>query len=384
LSRQPAGEARPARRQREPSASNASSSVGPQIFARPNPFPEPNYFLHRQSRRLGRQKLPAEKLTSARCDSFGGIMLLEFSGQPARHAAARGNTRRRVCGFACLAGLLLVGCWLSESGVALAAPDSIAQNGSNSRQTREEAARAIPFDKLPADVVGPVRQIVQNPSLFRRVPVQVIDCDPNLYLFLVRHPEVVVNIWQVMGISKVTLDRTGPNAYEGDDAAGTTGTVRLCYSNHDTQVLYADGVYEGPMFSQPIQAQCVLVLRAGYVQETNGRYYITNRLDAFIHIDHVGLDLIAKTFSPLVTKTIDINFRETAAFVGVVSRTAAANPQGMRRLADRLTLLEPEVRGEFSRLSTEVAVKAQLREAANGENETLLSTPRPLGKKLRR
>ncbi len=101
--------------------------------------------------------------------------------------------------------------------------------------------------------------------------------------------------------------------------------------------MYAEGVYDGPMFPQPVQAQCVLVLRAGYVQETNGRYYITNRLDTFIHIDHVGLDLVAKTFSPLVTKTIDINFRETAAFVGVVSRTAAVNPQGMRRLAAKLT-----------------------------------------------
>ncbi len=78
-------------------------------------------------------------------------------------------------------------------------------------------------------------RVVQNPSLFRRVPVQVIDCDPNLYLFLVRHPEVVVNIWQVMGISRVTLEQTGPDSYKGDDAAGTTGTVRLCYSNLSTR-----------------------------------------------------------------------------------------------------------------------------------------------------
>ncbi len=190
----------------------------------------------------------------------------------------------------------------------------------------------------------------------------MIDCDPNLYLFLVRHPEVVVNIWQVMGISKVTLERTGPDTYKGNDAAGTTGTIRMCYSNHDTQVLYAEGAYEGPMFSQPVQAQCVLVLRAGYVQETNGRYYITNRLDAFIHVDHVGLDLVAKTFSPLVTKTVDINFRETAAFVGVVSRTAAANPQGMRRLAGKLTGLDANLRSEFTRLSDDIAAKAQPRE----------------------
>jgi hypothetical protein len=122
----------------------------------------------------------------------------------------------------------------------------------------------------------------------------------------------------------------------------------------------------------------VLVLRAGYVQETNGHYYITNRLDTFIHIDHVGLDLIARTFAPLVTKTIDINFRETAAFVGVVSRTCASNPQGMRRLAGKLTNLQPEVRGDFTQLISDVASSA----TANALDPALAG-PKPVNRQMR-
>ena len=132
----------------------------------------------------------------------------------------------------------------------------------------------------------------------------------------------------------------------------------MCYSSHDTQVIYAEGGYEGPMFKNPLRAQCVLVLRAGYVQETNGRHYITNRLDAFVHFDQMGVELAAKTFSPLVTKTIDINFRETAVFVGTISRTSESNPQGMQRLAQKLTTLEPAARDEFAHLAAEVGRKA--------------------------
>jgi hypothetical protein len=311
-------------------------------------------------------------------------MLLVFSSRPARSAPAQFvRPPLRGPGHQWLVGLLLASCCLGGLWPASLRAESIAQTGSNSRQARDEAARSIPYNKLPQDVVGRVQEIVQNPTLFRRVPVQVIDCDPNLYLFLVRHPEVVVNIWQVMGISHVKLVRVGPNAYEGDDAAGTTGSIRLCFSNHDTQVLYAEGVYSGPMFSQPIAAQCVLVLKAGYMQETNGRYYITNRLDAFIHIDHVGLDLVAKTFSPLVTKTVDINFRETASFVSIVSRTCAANPQGIRRLSDKLNLLPPDVRGEFVRLSAEIATNAQAQAAAGSPN-AIVTSPRPLGQQQMR
>ncbi len=274
-------------------------------------------------------------------------------------------------------------CAIGSAGV-LAASDKAAPAGSNNRQVRDEAMRAIPLDKLPEDLRPKVASVLKNTSIFRRVPVQVIDCDPDLYLFLARHPEVVVNIWQLMGISRVSLVRTGANSYQGNDGSGTTGTVTLCYSNHDTQVVYAEGSYEGPMFSRPLRAQCVLVLRAGYIQETNGRYYITNRLDAFIHIDHAGLELIAKTFNPLVNKTVDINFRETIAFVGTVSRTAEANPPGMQRLSAKLTSTEPAIRDEFARISSDVSVKNAEREAAANQPKSNLTNVRTAGKKLRR
>jgi hypothetical protein len=192
-----------------------------------------------------------------------------------------------------------------------------------------------------------------------------------------------------MGISRVTLVHTAPDKYRGSDGAGTTGAIQMCYSSHDTQVVYAEGTYEGPMFSRPIRAQCVLMLRAGYMQETNGRHYITNRLDTFIHIDHAGLELIAKTFNPLVAKPVDVNFRETISFVGTVSRTAEVNAAGMQRLANKLTTVEPDIRDEFSRLSMEIGTQAARREQAvgpggTGEADPQLTNVKAPGKKLRR
>ena len=287
---------------------------------------------------------------------------------------------RRGAAWVCLVGLAC----LAGSTAPLAAADKAGTSGTSNRQVREEALRSIPLDKLPAELRPRVAGVLNNTSLFRRVPVQVIDCDPDLYLFLARHPEVVVNIWQIMGISRVSLVRTGPNTYQGNDGAGTTGAITLCYSSYDTQIVYAEGAYEGPMFARPLRAQCVLVLRAGYVQETNGRYYITNRLDTFIHIDHAGLELVAKTFNSIVNKTVDVNFRETVAFVGTISHTAEGNAPGMQRLAAKLTGLEPAVRDEFSRISGEIGMKNAERAAAAAPAGPNLTNVRPVGKKLRR
>jgi hypothetical protein len=280
-------------------------------------------------------------------------------------AAARGNgdehsasawsqSSWRPLGF--LLGLAVL---LSCAGSVAAATPTQA---TSSRAAREDAIRSLPVDKLDDSIRAKVTTTVANASIFRRLPIQVIDCDPDLYLFLVRHPEVIVGIWDVMKISNVALARTGPDAFRASDGAGTLCQVKFCYSDHETQVIYAEGSYEGPLFSRPVRAKCVLILKSGYMQETNGRYYVTSRMDTFIQIDHMGVEILAKTLQPLVHRSADYNFVETASFLGTVSRAAEVNAAGMQRLAGKLPNLEPEVRQRFADLAIEVGKRAAVRD----------------------
>ncbi len=233
----------------------------------------------------------------------------------------------------------------------------------SSRQARDEAVRSIPLDKLAAQDKARIVATLNSNGIFRRLPVQVTECDPDLYLFLVRHPEVVVNIWEVMQISNVALNRTGNDTFKATDGAGTLCDVKFCYSDHETQVIYAEGSYDGPLFRKPVNARCVFLLKSGYMRETNGRYYVTSRMDTFIDIDHAGVEMLAKTLQPLVNRAADYNFVETAAFLSQISRTSEVNPLGVGRLSRKLTKLEPEVRERFAELSLEVGRKPRERQA---------------------
>ena len=280
-------------------------------------------------------------------------------------ACALGN-RSRFLGRARVQNLqrslsFVLGCLLLACAIPAAAASP--NQATSSRAARDEAIRSIPLDKLAPEVVDNVRSTVANASIYRRLPVQVTDCDPDLYLFLVRHPDVVVNIWEVMNISNVALERTGSDTFRASDGAGTLCDVRFCYASHDTHVIYAEGSYEGPLFNRPVQAKCVLVLKSGYMRETDGRYFVTSRMDTFIQIEHAGVELLAKTLQLLVHRSADYNFVETANFLGTVSRTAELNSGGMCRLANRLSNVEHDVRDRFSELSLEVGKKAREREA---------------------
>ncbi len=231
--------------------------------------------------------------------------------------------------------------------------------GTTSSGAQESAIKLIPFDKLQPDAARKVQSVLEEACFFRRLPVCVIPCDPELYCFLTRHPDVIVAVWQLMGITQLDCHQIGPGRFRFVDGAGTHGTIEYLYSNHDTHIIYTEGLYEGSLFIRPVKSRGVIVLKSGFVRETDGQYYVTSRLDAFLSVDRAAIEALTKTFHPLVGRVADTNFSQTAHFVGMLSRTAQENPDGLRRLAERLQGVQPEVKQQFATILAQVAEKAE-------------------------
>jgi hypothetical protein len=228
---------------------------------------------------------------------------------------------------------------------------------STSDAARRDAIRSIPFEKLsPADRAK-VQAVLSNVTVFRRLPTRVVDCDPEFYVFLVRHPDVVVNIWEMFKISRLKLRETDEGEFSLNESAGALATIRFVYQNHDTHVIYGEGVYKGPLLAHSVKGRGVLVLKSGFVRETNGRYYITSRMDSFLSIERSAAEIVTKTVSPMLGKTVDNNFTQTLAFVGSLSRTAEVNSRGVQRLGGQLMHIQPEVRARFVELAAEIPQK---------------------------
>mgnify|MGYP001577835289 CR=1 FL=1 len=261
------------------------------------------------------------------------------------------------------------GCWLfprlaSAEGQAPSRQSREAQEEKavSTREAREEALRVIPWNKLNDESQRKLRSVVESPSVYRRMPKKTIDCDSGLYLFLLRNPEVVVNMWQLMGISNMTAQRTGPFHWKGNDGAGTQCDVELAYGTNDLHIMYGEGFYEGSMFKHRMSGRCVLLLRSGYAQD--GRSRVATLLDMFLTVDNAGLDLVAKTLSPLVGSTADSNFAETAKFLGRVSLTAERNGPKLEQMTSKLTKVEPQIREQFVQLTSEIYQQNAIGEAS--------------------
>ncbi len=252
--------------------------------------------------------------------------------------------------------VIVATCSVGSLTTATAAPLG---QGALDQQTRQEAIDAIPFDQLTEASRQKLWSVVSQPSIYRQLPITVTEADPDLHVHLVRYPEVVVSMWQLMGITKVQIQRTSDFTFKAADGAGTVCDVQLIYGDSNLHVYYAEGSYEGALLRKLIRGNCVMVLRSDYHQTETQQVFVTNRLDMFVQLDNVGAEILAKTLHPLVGKSADHNFIESTRFLGQVSQAAEARSSGLQQLAARLENIDEPVRERF----VEVAANANRRAA---------------------
>jgi hypothetical protein len=288
-----------------------------------------------------------------------------------RHRLRRNGVRAALAGLA----LSLVAGLASAASPATGSPD--ATQGTSSVAVRKSAIQSIPFDKLDADSRAKVNAVLSNVSIYRRLPTRMVSCDPDLYLFLVRHPDIVVNIWEILGVSQLQLRQVEIDTFRIVEAEGTAATLEYLYHSSDMQIVYGSWTYTGPLLARKITGNCLAILKTGYSKDSDGKYYITSRLDGFLSVDSGSAELLARTLQPLVVKNIDNNFIQTVAFLGSMSKTAEVNLAGMQHLAGRLSHVQSETRQQLSDVAASVAHRAAAIKTArkNEPSQRLASRP---------
>jgi hypothetical protein len=246
------------------------------------------------------------------------------------------------------------------SGLSRASGAPLSFGGLESEQ-RNQAIASVPLDSLTEEAKAKIVGVVSRPSIYRRMPITVVNSAPDLYLFLVRHPEVVVNMWELMGVTKVTVDRTGPYSFDATDGAGTSCAVELLYGDRNIHVLYSEGQYEGSLLRNLIRGRCVLVLKSEFSQSEDGAVQVTNRLDMFVRFENVGAELLARTIHPLVGRSADHNFIESTKFLGQVSEAAATKLDRLHRFTKKLTRIDNNVRDQFDEATSAASTRAARR-----------------------
>jgi len=223
-------------------------------------------------------------------------------------------------------------------------------SGSSGRQFRQEGIEAVPFELLTEETAAKLKPVLDKPSIYRRLPKMAIECDQDYFRFLIRYPEVVVEIWKLMGVTKMDTSRVGPYRLASDDGAGTISDLELVYGDGKKHIYYGNGTYEGPLLRRKLTGKCVIVLQTEHGLNEEGKPQAVNQLDVYLRVDNVAAGAIARTLQPLVGPTADHNFVESLKFIERLHGTTVRNGQGVQLMGERLDL-QPEVLHGFQQVA---------------------------------
>lgn len=245
--------------------------------------------------------------------------------------------------------------------------------GSSSRKLRQEVVKQLPWAQLNAETKAKIADVVDKPNMYRSLPRMAIQIDPDYLHFLIRHPEVVVNIWELMGITEMTAKRIAPYLLETDDGAGTTSKMELVYGSNDTHIFYGEGQYEGPVLRKKLTARCVIVVRTaprnqgiglvgGAAGVVNKERQMVCQLDVFLKIQNAAAGFVVRTIQPIVGPTADHNFAESMKFLQRLNETTEKNGYGVQEMGKKLSVNRP-VQEKFISIAGDVHQRAVARAA---------------------
>lgn len=228
------------------------------------------------------------------------------------------------------------------------------------REARRRAAETVPLQRMTESHRTLAAHALRTATLFRRLPTEVVTCDPALLELVLTRPELMVDLWRTLGISRLALDPTGPGQWRLADGYGTEGQVRLLlherYDRGGLLVFHGRGGYTGPLTPRRLTGSCLVVLRyASAEPDPLGRPRQTVQIDAFLDVDGLGLEIVTRTLEPLIVRSAAMNLHEISLFVTQFAAAAERNPAGVERLTGRMARTTAADRGLLARLATGTA-----------------------------
>lgn len=262
--------------------------------------------------------------------------------------------------------------------LAIRAGFKILSQGDSSADARKQAISGVPFGKMTVINRQRAVKIVEDCNQFRRLPELQYSVDPAIYQYLLRHPDVAVSTWRVMGISKFEMWQTGRMEYEAQAADGSEGMADILYLDAEQCVFVCDGRYHNPLLPKPLAAVALIWFRNSFAPAADGSYLVTQKADVFVSFSSTGLSAIAKMLTPVTNSLMDRNLYEVSLYASLMSRAVRDEPEWVIQVAQQMEGVLPQRSSELINIARQprrrTTTSRSVSESTRDERERLLQS----------
>lgn len=209
----------------------------------------------------------------------------------------------------------------------------------------------LPYPQMSPGARDRASRILANTSQYRRMPSLQYPVDPNMYQYLINHPDVAVSTWRAMGISKLQMSQKSRFEYEARAIDGSDGIADVLWRDGNQCLFIVEGRYNSPVLPSSINASALVWLQYRFVRNSQGEVVVNQQVETFIHFHSAAIETIARLASRITNSILDRNVFEVSLYARMMSQAGQRDPQWISEVASRLDGVPASRRVELVRVS---------------------------------
>jgi hypothetical protein len=221
------------------------------------------------------------------------------------------------------AGLALLALSLAWPTVASAQPRMTMPSGP--ARPLSPAALAV----LPAEARDAVGKVMQQATLSARAGTEEFVSRPEMYRWLLDHPDRVSKAWRRLGVACTDISDQGNGQCGWRDAQGSQLAWKPVWVGPEGRIWYAEGLTKpGAMLpTVPVKAVAVLRHSLGASGDETGRSVIRHQVDIFIQTDSKAAALVMRMLGPAAPRMAEQGAGQLLLFFSLMARHLDRHPE---------------------------------------------------------
>lgn len=196
------------------------------------------------------------------------------------------------------------------------------------RRTSEK----LPIEKFPIEMRDKVREVVESPTITGIGPGEIFTGSPELYTWLLDHPDRALVAWQRLGAIATEIKCHQDGSYSWKDGHGSLVHWRTICNERELRVWYAEGSVRPAPLLPLIPVRAVLVMRHADQGKSKGRSYLVHQTEVFVITDSRAAAVAAKALGGSVARFTEQGLHQLEFFFSGLVWYLDQHPERLAKL----------------------------------------------------
>ena len=221
----------------------------------------------------------------------------------------------------------ILGLWCIGATCADAAKDT-----PFSKKPQPAPSVVIPWEALDERTAALAKQMMENPTVLARGPVDTFTCAPEQYYWLLDNPDRAVAAWRRLGAKCVSIQKRADGRFVYSDDTGSEVIWETVHQARGMRIWFAEGKVKASAVLPLVPVKALVILRHTEGKAADGSVIVQHHSEVVIHTDSKAAAAVTKLMGQSAPKVAEQGLGQLQVFFSALSCYLERHPERVEAL----------------------------------------------------